>query len=112
MRKELKKIDNERVIFLGKVERFGTKSNWHGFQEPTILLTDITFEDGKTACDHIWFKVGKTIEKLNLKVGDKIQFEARVGSYVKGYVNHRKWIDERRTDFKLNRPTKIKIINN
>jgi hypothetical protein len=44
---------------------------------------------------------------LNLSVGDKIQFDARVGEYVKGYVNWREQIDERTIDYKLNYQTKF-----
>jgi hypothetical protein len=111
MREKLKNKNNERLLFSATVNKFGLKPNWHGYGVPTILVTDVKFEDVSFACDHLWFTVGKTIEKLNLKVGDKITFEARVSKYVKGYVNHREGINERRTDFKLNRPTKIKIIN-
>ena len=57
--------------------------------------------------DHIWFCVGKRLASLDLKEGDKVSFEARVGSYEKGYVNYREYIDERETDYKLNNPTKI-----
>jgi len=65
-------------------------------------------ETGELATDHIWFTVGKTIRGLNLSIGEKIQFDARVTTYSKGYV--RGFIDERTVDFKLNRPTKfIKI---
>jgi hypothetical protein len=67
-------------------------------------------ETNELATDHIWFTVGKTIKELNLTIGEKIQFVARVTTYIKGYVNG--FIDERTVDLKLNRPTKfIKITN-
>lgn len=110
MRKALKKVNDKRMSFTGVVERFGTKKNWHGYPEKTLLVKDLKFtETGNFATDHIWFTVGKTIDSLNLEIGDIITFEARVGSYTKGYVNYREWIDERTIDYKLNRPTKFKI---
>jgi hypothetical protein len=108
MRKELKAISGERVRFRAIVERFGKKTNYHGFPSPTILLKNVTFaETGKEATDHVWFSVGKTIEALDLDAGTIIEFEARVGDYQKGYVNHREYIDERTIDYKLNRPTRF-----
>lgn len=109
MRKELEKINGKRVRFKAIVERFGTKNNWHGFPEKTILLKDVVFiETGEMATDHIWFTVGKTIDALCLSEGDIISFDARIGDYVKGYVNHRRGIDDRQVDYKLNRPTNFR----
>jgi hypothetical protein len=112
MRKILKNQDGIRHRFKARVERFGTKTNYHGFPAPTLLLTDVRFaSNNKPATDHIWFTVGKTIEKMELQPGDIIEFDARVGEYVKGYVNHRDWTDERTIDYKLNRPTRIVKVN-
>jgi hypothetical protein len=43
----------------------------------------------------------KPVDDLGLQPGDEIEFDARVGSYVKGYA------DDRRVDYKLNHPTRI-----
>lgn len=108
MRTKLKAANNQRLRFKAKVERFGIKPNYHGFPEKTILLTEVKFlENNRPATDHIWFTVGKTFEALNLKPGDSIEFDARIGEYVKGYVNHREYIDDREIDYKLTRPTKM-----
>jgi signal peptidase I len=79
--------------------------------EDTILLKDVTRTDsGLRVTDHIWFTVGKTISVLELQPGDIVEFDARVGDYVKGYVNNREYIDERILDYKLNRPTRFEPI--
>jgi hypothetical protein len=110
LRKELKKLNEKRVVFTAVVERFGKKNSWLGRQEDTILFKDVRFAaNQKTATDHIWFTVGQTFSALDLKIGDKIQFEARIGEYEKGYVNHG-WIDLRQKDYKLNWPTKFQKI--
>lgn len=79
MRRELKKIEGKRTRFRATVERFGSKKNYHGFPEPTILYKDVVFADSlEIACDHL-FTVGKTIAALMLKPGDVVEFDARVG---------------------------------
>jgi hypothetical protein len=108
MRKELKEKKGERIPFTAVVERFGTKLNYHGYSEATMLLKDVRFSDTcAIATDHLWFTVWKTIEGLKLKINDRIQFEARVEQYSKGYVNSRDVIDNRKVDYKLTRPTKF-----
>ena len=112
MRKNLKNIEGERLRFKATVERFGKKTSFKGFPEDTILFKNvIRLDNNELATDHIWFTVGKTISSLNLNSGDVVEFDARVGDYVKGYVNYREFIDERTVDYKLNRPTRFKIIH-
>lgn len=105
MRGKLKKLtSNDRHIFTATVGRFGTKTNYNGFPEPTILLKSIKL-DNKQLCDHLWFTVGKRFADLQLSEGDTIQFKARVGSYRKGY-----W-GKRETDYCLKYPTDIQKLN-
>jgi hypothetical protein len=107
VRRKLGKLDGSRLKFEGKFERYGTKTNYKGFPERTILLKDIRIDrkdgnGGKIIADHLWFNYTKGFQKLGeLKTGDIIQFWARVKKYVKGYVN------EREIDFKLSYPTHI-----
>lgn len=109
MRKNLKDILNKRMSFEAEVERFGSKTNYHGFPTPTILLKNLkSVEKEGILSDHIWLTVGKTIENAGLKEGDKIIFDGRVKTYIKGYVNWREGIDERTKDYKISHVTKIK----
>ena len=70
--------------------------------------------------DHLWFSLGKQFQKLNLKEGDIISFDARVAKYVKGYKGDERYFFEETgrlpppisTDYKLERPTKMKIESN
>jgi hypothetical protein len=112
MRKGLKKIEDARLTFKGIFKRYGLKNNWNGFPEKTILLVDVKDSHGVIVTDHIWFSLTKGFQSLGeLKEGDLIQFDARVKRYLKGYVNHREYIDVRELDYKLNNPTKIKMIH-
>lgn len=49
----------------------------------TVMLRDIKDFRGQTVTDHLWFHLGKGFEKLDLKVGDTVQFEGRVSTYRK-----------------------------
>ena len=42
MRTKLKKLNEERLTFIGIFDRHGTKNNYMGFPEKTILLKNIT----------------------------------------------------------------------
>jgi len=113
MRHNLESLNGKRLRFTAVVERFGTKPNWHGFPETTILLKDIRFlETGEFACDHLWFKEGKWA--VGLVEGHKFAFDARVDSYVKGYQGRKAetlGVASYRVDYHLERPTKVKILD-
>lgn len=110
MRKELQKLgDKRRFKFNGKFERLGTKINWKGYPEKTVLLSNIRDANGKVISDHLWFNYTKGFRSLGeLKEGDMIEFHARVNTYIKGYVSHRDYTDERSLDYRLSYPTRFK----
>ena len=105
MREKLEQMGNEeRHCFQGKFERCGYKS-FDDKYSPTILLTDITDNEGNLVTEHLWFNYCKGFLALGqLEKGDKISFCARVAEYVKGRRYDRSW------DYKLSRPTKIKLL--
>ena len=111
MREKLKKINGQRMTFKSTFKRYGGKDNWHGYPEKTILLTDVRDSGSNLMTDHIWFRMTKGFERLGeLKEGDKVQFDARVKEYTKGYIGHKEevqWERPLEKDFKLNFPTKI-----
>ena len=111
MRTGLKSIDQVRKKFQGVFQREGKKTNWHGHSEPTLLLYHIKDETGKVVADHLWFSMTKAFEELGpLQKGDIIEFEARVTNYRKGYVNRSINVKQRSVDYKLSRPTKVRLI--
>lgn len=114
MRTELKKINGVRSRFKGIFERNGTKKNWHGFPEPTILLKDITDQSGKVVTEHLWFTLTKGFESLGtLTPGDVVEFDARVTPYTKGYRGYRDDVDSySSTDYRLSHPTRISRVSN
>lgn len=111
MRKELARSEGERKKFRAQFSRLGKKTNFKGYSEETILLKAIVdVETNDVVADHLWCSLTKSFEKLVLKEGDIIEFEARVKVYKKGYVNSRYQINNSKKDFKLSHPTKIKVI--
>lgn len=114
MREKLQRINGKRKTFSGIFERFGTKTNFKGFPERTILLKDIKCATNEEiSADHAWFNFTKEFSRLDLQEGDKIQFDARVKEYEKGYKGY----DEDRQlerpiekDYKLSHPTRIGLV--
>lgn len=105
MRKQLKAIGTEtRERYTAIIGRCGVKyNNFKNAPERTLVLNNLTLaENTNPLTDHLWVTVGKTLSELNLKAGDVITFDARVGIYKKG--SH-----FRKRDYKLNRMTKIEV---
>ena len=112
MRTELKKLNKQRLTIIATVEGFGQKSSFRGPPLKTILFTDIQSPDGKNLTDHLWFTDG--FWSKDLKPGDKVQLDARVTPYEKGYngQNIEHMLENPiSTDYKLSHPTKVKILN-
>lgn len=71
-RRELRELEGKRLRFRATFERLGKRRNWHGFDEPTILLRDVyAVDDNALVTDHLWFKMLKGFEALGaLERGD------------------------------------------
>lgn len=109
-RKELQKREGARFRCRATVERFGTKASFRGPPVPTILLRNIAdVASGTLLSDHLWFTCGKW--SAGLAVGDIVEFDARVGDYIKGYQGRREDVFAPVTrDWKLARPTKVIVL--
>ena len=111
IRKRLAKAEGQRKKFQAIFSRFGKKINYKGYSEETLLFVNITDIETKTVvADHLWFSLTKGFEKLELKEGTTVGFEARVKEYTKGYVNSKYRINNRKSDYKLSNPTKIQLV--
>ena len=114
MREVLKDIGSEeRHTFTGEFERFGEKPAYKGpIPIKTVLLVNVKDEKGNVVTDHIWFTCTKGFEACNLQERDIVQFDARVGTYMKGYAGYRdiEFYKPLELDYKLTYPTKISVI--
>ena len=112
MRKRLQDINKERARFTATFGRFGTKSGWRDVPVQTVLVNEIRDASGKIVADHLWLNLTKGFEQLNLQQGDRIQFDARVKHYIKGYQGrHDDVFKPIELDYKLSHPTKLQIIS-
>jgi hypothetical protein len=112
MRKKLAAESGNRKKFSAVFERLGKKVNFKGYSEETILLKNITdLETNVVLTDHVWFSFTQGFIKASLAPGDRVEFEARVKEYKKGYVNRSLKINDSAIDYKLSNPTKIKRLN-
>ena len=109
MRKELASKIGERGRYTAIFSRNGIKNGYKG-PIRTVLLSDICDSSGKRVTDHLWMTEGKQLAKLNLKPGDKIQFEGRVDTYIKGYRGYRDDVYDApiEEDYRLVYPTKFR----
>jgi hypothetical protein len=110
-RQTLGKLEGIRLRCRARLERFGTKRAYRGEPLVTLLLRDVVRVDtGNALTDHLWFTAGKW--SAHLKVGDVFEFDARVSSYIKGYLGHREDVYMPPTqDWRLERPTAVKIVS-
>jgi hypothetical protein len=104
-RDKLRSRDGERFRIIATFARSGL----HG-DEQTVLLTDIVdAETGEHLVDHVWLKAGEWIAPF--MGDDRIAFDARVTSYVKGYLGARDVVGRSPgRDWKFERPTKCELV--
>jgi hypothetical protein len=109
MRFKLAQYKGQRRRFEGTFERFGIKSGYKGPLRTLVLLKVVDVLTREEVCDHLWFTVGKQLDRLDLKEGDIIRFDARVTRYLKGYVHRDE--DNREVDYRLSFPNKFVKMN-
>jgi hypothetical protein len=112
MRESLQKAEGRRTVFFGTVARFGSKPGYKG-RAPidTLLLRDVRDRSGSIYCDHLWFILTTSFQRLDLDLGDRLMFDARVRPYRKGYRGRDD--DEEfgvSLDYKLAHPTNVRVI--
>ncbi len=111
MRKELANSAGERKKYRAYFERIGKKTNYKGYSEETILLKNIVdVETTLVVADHIWFTYTQGFVKARIQPGDVIEFEARSKPYSKGYANRALKVYNKKKDYKLSNPTKIRKV--
>ncbi len=99
-RYELGRKVKERGTYTGIISVISKKKA--GIQH--LCLADVTDVNGSIVADHVWFTLGKGFRDVGwLSKGDRIQLDARVKTYQKGWLGAR-------TDYKLFNPTKIKVL--
>ena len=111
MRRKLRDWNGQRLTFQATVQRWSVR---HGYKGPidTVLLKDLTCK-GDLVADHLWFDVGKWCTPLRGSIETKIELDARVTKYEKGYRGHQFEVTIERPvtyDYRLSNPTNLKIL--
>ena len=113
MREKLKNIEGVRNRFIATFIRYGQKAAYKGYPIVTLLFENVRDKYGEVFTEHIWFTTNKSFEKFNFNEGDNIVFDARVKTYIKGYIGRNNdWDDSYdiktvTKDYKLSHPNNI-----
>jgi hypothetical protein len=100
MREKLAPLLGQRITCEAIYVERGTRTSG-GYVVHQLLFRDVrAVPTGEELTDHLWFAVGKWCE--HLVPGEKVRFDARVQTYIKGYH------DDRRMDYRLARPTNVR----
>lgn len=109
VREGLKAKLGDRERFKATFRRYELRSSYRGLPKEWILLVNVQTISGVDVTDHLWFSLTKRFKALGtLYPGDVVAFDARVRSYVKGYVGRGE--DHRELDYKLGYPSQIEFI--
>ena len=85
VREALAPLQGQKSLWFCTFEKFGWKRFRGRYVGKTLLFVNVRDKDGKVVTEHLWFRMSKGFEKLDLKKGDEVAFHARVDTYVKGY---------------------------
>jgi hypothetical protein len=110
MREALAALDGQRLTVRATVLRFSRCIGWAGVRQPTILLGQVTCVDGEALADHIWLHLGKRMADLDLKLGDLVEFSARVAQYRRSLFRLPGEPMTFNTDYGLAYPTHCRLI--
>lgn len=103
MRIKLQPLIGQTLTFWAQIESFSVKNTPFG-RKSTILLTHLTQAgDSSRLSDHLWVVETAALKRMNLEIGQTIEFCARVSSYRKGAY--------RKLDYNLMSIDKIKLLS-
>ncbi len=85
MRYQLQPFLGCKQLFTARIARFGLRHQVYRGAEPTLMLKDLVLYIGSAEIpvDHVWVSTGKKLARLNPRIGDRLQFYARIRTYHK-----------------------------
>lgn len=103
MREKLAPLVGKRFRFRATYSRRALHTRG-GYGVERCLFHDVVDAlSGSEMTDHVHFDLAQW--NRNLQPGDRIEFDATVSAYVKGYY------DDRRLDYKLTRPSRVRLLD-
>lgn len=101
MRDNLKPLEGKRCSFAGTFGGYKVFTRG-GYGVERALFTQIMGSGFQVLTDHVWILRGVQINRLALREGEAVTFNATVTSYWKGYHG------DRTKDYRLSRPSNFK----
>jgi len=83
MRTQLQQLAGRRVMYRGTFIRFSSRVTPEGNIIGTVLITHVMDELSQFVADHVWISDDTSFRGMNLKLGDRVQFMAKVEFYEK-----------------------------
>jgi hypothetical protein len=105
MRALLAQYNGQRRKFKATFARYGQKAFKQHVKATLLLIDVIDVLTKEVATEHLWFTMGKKFCALGLVEGDIVIFEARVDTYLKGYIHDE--FDVKYKDYHLVYPSKL-----
>lgn len=99
MRTEFEGLLGKRIKVSAVFWKYGVYASYRGVGR-TILLRDIRNVGGRLLAPHVWINYTASFDSVGeFKQGDRVEFDARVDRYFKGYIGDQ-------IDFRLSHPIK------
>ncbi len=108
MRALLAQYNGQRRKFKATFARYGQKTFMQHVKTTLLLIDVIDVLTQEVATEHLWFTMGKKFGALGLVEGDVVIFEARVDTYLKGYIHDE--FDVKYLDYHLVYPSKLQKV--
>jgi hypothetical protein len=83
MREALRPLEGQRITITGTVRKFGCRPIGFDLHGETVMLENVTGQDGEALTDHLWVNLGVRLMALDLRKGDVLTLSARVRPYTK-----------------------------
>ena len=68
----------ERAALSGTFERFRKRSGWQGRVKHVLKIVKIKYSEGKFIAESAWINLTKEFQRLSLRDGDQVEFDALV----------------------------------
>lgn len=96
-------LPEDKLVITARVKEFTTVPNHFSDNDDEVIIYEaVSVEGHDLAIEEVWSSHSATLKKLELKVGDKVSFEAKIVA---------KKLTQHPVKYKINNPSKMKIID-
>ncbi|AIQ60575.1 hypothetical protein [Paenibacillus borealis] len=96
-------LPEDKLVITARIKEFTTVPNHFSDNDDEVIIYEaVSVEGHDLAIEEVWSSHSATLKKLELKVGDKVSFEAKIVA---------KKLTQHPVKYKINNPSKMKIID-